>query len=109
MGSKKEYGKREHWSRDMVLELCRFFNKYIMKHGRTSSFKWLSLQPEFEKAINHKFLSDKAMKNKYDGMRKEYNLWKSLKNGETGLCRNESTKQLNCSDEWWKKKSGDTI
>ncbi|KAF5789564.1 putative Myb/SANT-like domain-containing protein [Helianthus annuus] len=44
------------------------------------------------------------MKNKYDSMRKEYNLWKSLKNGETGLGWNESTKQLNCSDEWWKRK-----
>ncbi|XP_076894469.1 uncharacterized protein LOC143546765 [Bidens hawaiensis] len=37
-------------------------------------------------------------------MRKEYNLWKSLKNGETGLGWNESTKQLSCSDEWWKLK-----
>ncbi|XP_076933834.1 L10-interacting MYB domain-containing protein-like [Bidens hawaiensis] len=88
----------------MVLEFCRFLNKYIMKHGRTSSFKWVSLQPEFEKVINHKFVSDKAMKNKYDHLRKEYNLWKSLKNEETGLGWNESTKQLSCSDEWWKLK-----
>ncbi|XP_071709396.1 uncharacterized protein [Rutidosis leptorrhynchoides] len=35
----------------------------------------------------------------------ENNLWKSLKNGETGLGWNESTKQLNCSDEWWKTKT----
>ncbi|XP_076917083.1 uncharacterized protein LOC143577014 [Bidens hawaiensis] len=88
----------------MVLEFCRFLNKYIMKHGRTSSFKWVSLQPEFKKIINHKFVSEKAMKNKYDHMRKEYNLWKSLKNEETGLGWNESTKQLSCSDEWWKIK-----
>ncbi|XP_076908587.1 uncharacterized protein LOC143565518 [Bidens hawaiensis] len=105
MDSKKEKGKREIWSKEMVLELCRFLNKYITKHGRTSSFKWVSLQPEFEKIVNHKFSSDKAMKNKYDGMRKEYNLWKSLKNGETGLGWNESTRQLMCLDEWWKTKT----
>ncbi|XP_035831197.1 uncharacterized protein At2g29880-like [Helianthus annuus] len=104
MDSKKEKGRREIWPKEMVLELCQFLNKYITKHGRTSPFKWVTLQPEFEKVINHKFASDKAMKNKYDSMRKEYNLWKSLKNGETGLGWNESTKQLNCSDEWWKRK-----
>ncbi|MFS8008139.1 hypothetical protein Hanom_Chr14g01269201 [Helianthus anomalus] len=54
----------------MVLEICRFLNKYITKHGRTSPFKWVSLRPEFEKIINHNFVSDKAMKNKYDGLRK---------------------------------------
>ncbi|XP_076956673.1 L10-interacting MYB domain-containing protein-like [Bidens hawaiensis] len=88
----------------MVLEFCRFLNKYITIHGRTSSFKWVSLQPAFEKVINQKFVSDKALKNKYDGMRKEYNLWKSLKNGETVLGWNESTRQLNCCDEWWSRK-----
>nr|XP_043638520.1 uncharacterized protein LOC122609555 [Erigeron canadensis] len=88
----------------MVLELCRFLNKYITKHGRNNPFKWVTLQPEFEKMINRKFPSDKALKNKYDGMRKEYNLWKSLKHGETGLGWNESTGQLDCDDEWWAKK-----
>ncbi|CAH1442977.1 unnamed protein product [Lactuca virosa] len=37
-------------------------------------------------------------------MRKDYNLWTSLKIGEIGLGWNESTRQLKCSDEWWNKK-----
>ena len=56
-----------------------------MKNGRTSPIKWQDLQPVFEKAANNKLNSYKALKNKYDGMRKEYGLWKSLKIGETGL------------------------
>nr|KAJ0193638.1 hypothetical protein LSAT_V11C800434550 [Lactuca sativa] len=35
---------------------------------------------------------------------KDYNLWKLLKTSETCLCWNESTRQLNCSDDWWDKK-----
>ncbi|XP_071712117.1 L10-interacting MYB domain-containing protein-like [Rutidosis leptorrhynchoides] len=105
MASKPENAKKENWTKEMVLEFCQFLNKYITKHGRTSPFKWVSLQPEFERAIKHKFNSKCALKNKYDSMRKDYNLWKSLKNGETGLGWNESTKQLNCSNEWWKTKT----
>lgn len=75
-----------------------------MKNGRNSSFKWADLQPEFENIIGHKFNSDKALKNKYGWMRKEYTLWKSLKNGETGLGWNESTGKLDCSYDWWENK-----
>ncbi|XP_071718378.1 uncharacterized protein [Rutidosis leptorrhynchoides] len=107
MASKPENTKKENWTKEMVLEFCQFLNRYITKHGRTSPFKWVSLQPEFERSIKHKFNSDRALKNKYDNMRKDYNLWKSLKNGETSLGWNESTEQLNCSDEWWKTKTAE--
>ncbi|CAH1435785.1 unnamed protein product [Lactuca virosa] len=75
-----------------------------MKNGRTSPIKWQHLQPIFDKDANTKLNNYKVLKNKYDGMRKDYNLWKSLKIRETGLGWNESTRQLNCPDEWWDKK-----
>nr|GEX99887.1 myb/SANT-like domain-containing protein [Tanacetum cinerariifolium] len=37
-------------------------------------------------------------------MKRDYNLWKSLKNGETGLGWNASAQKLDCADEWWKMK-----
>ncbi|GKF23558.1 Myb/SANT-like domain-containing protein, partial [Tanacetum coccineum] len=37
-------------------------------------------------------------------MKREYNLWKSLKNGETGLGWDASANKLACSDDWWKRK-----
>ncbi|KAL4577921.1 hypothetical protein LXL04_014036 [Taraxacum kok-saghyz] len=84
--------------------LCDILIKYIMKYGRTQPIRWQDLQEPFEKEDDTKLNNYKALKNKYDAMRKDYNLWKSLKHGETGLGWVESTKQLNCSDEWWDKK-----
>nr|GEX78040.1 hypothetical protein [Tanacetum cinerariifolium] len=37
-------------------------------------------------------------------MKRDYNLWKSLKNGETGLGWNAIVQKLDCADEWWKIK-----
>nr|XP_043620348.1 uncharacterized protein LOC122592217 [Erigeron canadensis] len=104
MAKHKDKKLRENWPDPWVLSLCAFLNEYITKHGRSSTFKWVELQPEFEKIINHTFPSKGALKNKYDNMKKDYNLWKSLKNGEIGLGWDESTKTLICSDDWWKKK-----
>lgn len=104
MATSSENVKKDKWKGESTLQLCQFLNNYIMKNGRKSPFKWTELQAEFEKLIGHKFFSDKAMKNKYGSMKQEYNLWKSLKNGETGLGWNESTGKLDCSNEWWAKK-----
>ncbi|GJY57046.1 Myb/SANT-like domain-containing protein [Tanacetum coccineum] len=78
--------------------------RYLLANGRTSPFKWVELQPEFEKVVKTELYSYKVLKNKYDEMRKDYSLWSSLKNGETGLGWNATTMTLSCSDEWWDKK-----
>ncbi|PWA61156.1 myb/SANT-like domain-containing protein [Artemisia annua] len=43
----------------------------------------------------------KAKKDKWSEEQTENNLWKSLKNGETGLGWDASANRLDCSDEWW--------
>lgn len=75
-----------------------------MKNGRISPIKWKDLQSIFEKDAHTTLNNYKKLKNKYDGMRKDYNLCKLLTIGETGLGWNESTQILNCFDEWWDKK-----
>ncbi|KAI3821821.1 hypothetical protein L1987_09394 [Smallanthus sonchifolius] len=92
-GAKKEKFK---WTDQSLLAMCDILNKYLKRYGRNSPFKWTALQLEFEKISHHKFNSIKSLKNKYAAMRKHYNLWKSLKNGENGL--------LDCPDDWWEKK-----
>ncbi|PWA56591.1 myb/SANT-like domain-containing protein [Artemisia annua] len=67
----------------------------------------MQLQLEFEKMHNIKFISKKSLKSKYDGMRKQYSLWKTLKNGETGLGWNASIGKLDCSDAWLSQKIED--
>lgn len=62
-----------------------------MKNGHTSPIKWQDLQLVFEKDVNINLNNYKALKNKYDGMRKDYNVQKSLKIEETDQSWNEST------------------
>ncbi|KMT12680.1 hypothetical protein BVRB_4g087790 isoform A [Beta vulgaris subsp. vulgaris] len=44
------------------------------------------------------------MKNKYDWMRRDWQLWKFLKTGETGLGWDPTTGKIKASIEWWEKK-----
>ncbi|KAI3821822.1 hypothetical protein L1987_09395 [Smallanthus sonchifolius] len=99
-------GKRESfkWTDQSLCVMCDILNKHIASNGRNSPFKWADHQLEFEKVSYHKFNSVTAFRSKYDAMRARYNLWKSLKDGETGLRWNESTGELDCSDDWWENK-----
>ena len=93
-----------NWTEQSVLNLCDFLIAYQNKKGRNCEFKWIQLQPEFEKKHNIKFNSKKSLKSKFDGMKRQFTLWRTLKNGETGLGWDESTGKLNCSDDWWDQK-----
>ncbi|MFS7997049.1 putative transcription factor AP2-EREBP family [Helianthus anomalus] len=94
--AKKEKFK---WTDQSLLAMCDILNKYLTRNGRNSSFKWTGLQLEFERISHHKFNSVKALKNKYAAMRRTYNLWKLLKNGEIN-----GTGKLDYSDDWWEEK-----
>ncbi|GJZ52005.1 Myb/SANT-like domain-containing protein [Tanacetum coccineum] len=98
--------KREtyKWTDESILALCRILNQYLVSNGRSSQFKWIEHQSELEKVTKTKVYNFRVLKNKYDEMRKDYSLWKSLKNGETGLGWDASTGKLKCSDQWWDKK-----
>nr|XP_043622001.1 uncharacterized protein LOC122593636 [Erigeron canadensis] len=102
----KSNAKKEtfNWTSRFVLVLCDILKKHLMMNGRSSPFKWVDLQLEFETIVNHKLSSENALKNKYDAMRRDYNLWTSLKNWEPGHGWNESACKLDCSDDWWDKK-----
>ncbi|XP_074373616.1 uncharacterized protein LOC141713958 [Apium graveolens] len=46
----------------------------------------------------------RKLKNHWDAMGGDYNFFRKLKFGQTGLGWNELTKQFEASDEWWKEK-----
>ncbi|PWA34272.1 DNA-binding domain-containing protein [Artemisia annua] len=106
MGLTYADGKTEpfKWTDQYVLAFCDIINQYHMRNERNSPYKWTSLQLEFEKIVHHKLKSEKVLRKKFDSMRNDYNLWKSLKNGENGISWNVSTGKLDCSDDWWRKK-----
>lgn len=106
MGLTYADGKTEpfKWTDQYVLAFCDIINQYHMRGGRNSPYKWTFLQLEFEKIVHHQLKSEKVLRKKFDSMRNDYNLWKSLKNGENGISWNVSTGKLDCSDDWWRKK-----
>ncbi|KAI3687210.1 hypothetical protein L1987_80904 [Smallanthus sonchifolius] len=106
MGASDENGKRDYfkWTDESLVAMCDILNKHITSNGRNIPFKWADHQLEFEKVSHHKFNSFTALRSKYDAMRARYNLWKLLKDGETGLRWDQSTGKLDCSDDWWAKK-----
>ncbi|PWA46556.1 myb/SANT-like domain-containing protein [Artemisia annua] len=83
-----------YWPYQSVLALCEIFIRYLSANGRSSPFKWVELQPEFEKVVKTELYRYKVLKNKYGEMRKYYSLCSSLKNGETGLGWNANTMTL---------------
>ncbi|PWA64096.1 myb/SANT-like domain-containing protein [Artemisia annua] len=85
MAPSNKKAKKDKWSEEETLALCEFLNIYVTDHGRNVQFKWVEIQPKFATLFKRTFVSEKALKNKFDGMKREYNLWTLLKNGETGL------------------------
>ncbi|XP_071698280.1 uncharacterized protein [Rutidosis leptorrhynchoides] len=88
------------WTDQLVLVFCDILEKYHMMNGRNTPFKWTDLQSEFEEIAHCKLNSENALKNKYDSMRGDYNVWTSLKTWEPDLGFNESTWKL----DWWEQK-----
>lgn len=103
MGSTNEDGGTNfRWTDEHEKIICELCIKFIRKNGRVS-FKWIEINQEFEAIIKRK-IHQKALKNKYDAMKRDWRSWKSLKFGETGLGWDPLTGKLSCSDEWWERK-----
>ena len=43
----------------------------------------------------------KQFKNKWEALKKDYNIWKSLNQHASGLGRDPITKSIAASDDWW--------
>ncbi|KAK7273925.1 hypothetical protein RIF29_14992 [Crotalaria pallida] len=97
-------GKTYNWSvkrTTILLELCL---EFIVKNGRTQNFKWNDIQKDFEARTNSRVSNCRSWKNKYDQMKNDWRLWKTLKQSETGLGWDPSTGKLDCSKDWWDRK-----
>ncbi|CAH9097689.1 unnamed protein product [Cuscuta epithymum] len=103
MSSKKDEGGYFMWSDETVAIFNEICIQFILKNGRGQQFRWKEMQALFQERTKRK-CSFKSLKNKFDFMKKDWRLWKSLKRDETGLGWNTAIGTLDCSDEWWSKK-----
>ena len=92
------------WSDENRCILCEVCLKFIEDNGKAQFFKWREIQMEVEKKIGHKFSTPSSCKHEYDTMRKDYRIWKKLRESETGLGWDPKTGKIDASNEWWQIK-----
>ncbi|KMT12681.1 hypothetical protein BVRB_4g087790 isoform B [Beta vulgaris subsp. vulgaris] len=91
------------WTDDDMITFCDILIASTDEKVKGRAIKWVLVQDEFEKRTKRK-CPIKSMKNKYDWMRRDWQLWKFLKTGETGLGWDPTTGKIKASIEWWEKK-----
>jgi len=65
--------------------------------------EWKFVMVIFKEKTSHEF-SKTQLKNKWDGAKKDWRIWKKLIS-ETGVGWNSELRTISASDEWWKKKN----
>ncbi|KAG6677810.1 hypothetical protein I3842_14G045700 [Carya illinoinensis] len=64
---------------------------------------WKNVVNEFSEKVGKEF-NYKQLKNKWDSLKKDWNIWTKLVGKETGLGWDPVKKIVDATDEWWAKK-----
>lgn len=72
-------------------------NTHLNKKG------WINLQEKF-KSLAKRDLDSKQLKNKWDNLKKDWQLWKKLIGKENDLGWNPIKNTIEASDDWWEAK-----
>ncbi|KAK8957665.1 hypothetical protein KSP39_PZI001098 [Platanthera zijinensis] len=101
MGKHKENGISATWEQNNVIFFCDLCIKEIELGNRpTTHFSrdgWNNLMNKFCERTGKSY-DQKQMKNKWDQLKKEWKLWRELKQGETGLGWNSTRKTIDASN-----------
>ncbi|KAL4311380.1 hypothetical protein GQ457_01G014020 [Hibiscus cannabinus] len=87
--------------------LCDLCIKEILIGNRLGThFKregWVKIVNNFEKETGKPY-TQKQLKNKWDLLKKEWNLWKKLKEKDIGLGWNPIKRTVDAFDDWWESR-----
>ncbi|XP_021806969.1 L10-interacting MYB domain-containing protein-like [Prunus avium] len=75
--------------------------------GHFSKQGWKNVIKKFSE-LTQRTYTQKQLKNKWTGLKKDWQLWTSLVGKETGLGWDPVKKTINASNEWWDKKVKET-
>ena len=72
-------------------------------NGHFNKEGWKNISIKFAQTINKNY-SKKQMKNKWDNLKREWQLWNNLVGKETGIGWDYVKQTIDVSEEWWDKK-----
>ena len=91
------------WNDDVLKQMVLLLLDYRKNTNPTSNFKWDELALAFSKKIGRTVMVV-VMKNRYQGLKREYSAWKMLRNHETGLGWDPVNRRIMADKQWWDKK-----
>lgn len=104
-----EKGKvpKAHWDAFASKVLCEICRDEVLAGNRPTA----ALSPLGYKNLEEKFLAQTGrhydrtkLKNRWDTLKTQYNLWKELKHAATGLGFDVTEGLIVADDDWWKEK-----
>ncbi|KAJ6989010.1 hypothetical protein NC653_021795 [Populus alba x Populus x berolinensis] len=102
-----ESSDKASWSKEMLYTFCDICIVAIKKGMKPSTHfdkaGWKFVMVVFKEKTGLVFTKTQ-LKNKWDGAKKEWRIWKKLIS-ETGIGWNSELGTISASDEWWKKKT----
>ncbi|XP_014619053.1 L10-interacting MYB domain-containing protein-like [Glycine max] len=72
-------------------------------HNHFTKLGWANIAEKFNKATNLRY-EYKQFRNRWDSLKKEWQLWAKLIGKDTGLGSDGEKKIVAASDEWWEAK-----
>ena len=91
------------WTEEKTEFFLHQLIEYQLVNGHGQKIIWPVLNATFDLAMNVKCNHD-TLKNRYQGLKREYSAWMDLKNQETGLGWDDAKGTIDASEDWWDKK-----
>ncbi|KAK8493535.1 hypothetical protein V6N11_050339 [Hibiscus sabdariffa] len=95
------------WDTRMTMVFCDLCIKEILDGNRPGThFKkeaWIRIVNKFENETG-KAYTQRQLKNRWDLMKREWKIWKKLKENDTGLGWKYTKRTIDASEEWWKSR-----
>lgn len=99
--------KKAEWcdkNTEIMLKVCiEEVNVGNKPHNHFTKLGWANIAEKFNKATNLRY-EYKQFRNRWDSLKKEWQLWAKLIGKDTGLGWDGEKKTIAASDEWWEAK-----
>ncbi|XP_020586020.1 L10-interacting MYB domain-containing protein-like [Phalaenopsis equestris] len=107
MSKAREAGTSAMWDREVTIIFCDLCVREVEVGNRPTTFfnkaGWRNILVKFKEMTGRDYDRMK-MKNKWDQLKKDWKLWKELKQGSTGMGWDPVKRTIDAPEEWWAEK-----